>query len=293
MSSITGIAGLSPTLKIIKYTNSIGIANKETIICAWNLIKKELKKNNTFFFPIDSEHFSIYSLNNGYETTKIEKIYITASGGPFLKFKKNMLDNVKPDKAINHPNWKMGKKISVDSATLINKVFEVIEAVRIFNLEKRKFDIIIHPKSYLHSIIKYQNGISKLLVHDTTMKIPIFNYISPNLENKIYTKKLNFKLLNNLDLTSPDLKQFPTLKLINMIPNKISLFETVVISVNDELVENYLKKIIKFNQINKLLFKIISDKEFRFLKYKKPKNIDQIIKLNRYVRLKTLNQCIR
>ena len=293
MSSITGIAGLSPTLKIIKYTNSIGIANKETIICAWNLIKKELKKNNTFFFPIDSEHFSIYSLNNGYETTKIEKIYITASGGPFLKYKKNMLDNVKPDKAINHPNWKMGKKISVDSATLINKVFEVIEAVRIFNLEKRKFDIIIHPKSYLHSIIKYQNGFSKLLVHDTTMKIPIFNYISPNLENKIFTKKLNFKLLNNLDLTSPDLKQFPTLKLINMIPNNISLFETVVISVNDELVENYLKKIIKFNQINKLLFKIISDKEFRFLKYKKPKNIDQIIKLNKYVRLKTLNQCIK
>ena len=292
MSSITGIAGLEPTIKIIKYTKSIGIANKETIICGWNLINKQLKKNDTSFVPIDSEHFSIYSLNNGFVTSQIEKIYITASGGPFLNLNKKKLNMVKPSKAVKHPNWKMGKKISVDSATLMNKVFEVIEAQRIFNLKKKFFEILIHPKSYLHSIIKYKNGTSKLLIHDTTMKIPIFNYICRDLKSKLNTNKINFNFLNNLQLNKPIQKQFPLLKVLNKIPENISLFETILISANDELVENFLNGNIKFNQIHKILLKIINLKEFKNFKYKKPKNLDQIIKLNKYVRLKTLNQCI-
>ncbi len=292
MSSITGIAGLEPTIKIIKHTKSIGIANKETIICGWNLINKQLKKNDTSFVPIDSEHFSIYSLNNGFVTSQIEKIYITASGGPFLNLNKKKLNMVKPSKAVKHPNWKMGKKISVDSATLMNKVFEVIEAQRIFNLKKKFFEILIHPKSYLHSIIKYKNGTSKLLIHDTTMKIPIFNYICRDLKSKLNTNKINFNFLNNLQLNKPIQKQFPLLKVLNKIPENISLFETIIISANDELVENFLNGNIKFNQIHKILLKIINLKEFKNFKYKKPKNLDQIIKLNKYVRLKTLNQCI-
>ena len=292
MSSITGIAGLEPTLKIIKYTKSIGIANKETIICGWNLIEAKLKLNNTSFIPIDSEHFSIYSLNNGFNNSSIEKIFITASGGPFLNFSKLKLKKIVPSKAIKHPNWKMGKKISIDSATLINKVFEVIEAQRIFNLNKSFFEILIHPKSYLHSIIKYKNGTTKILVHDTTMKIPIFNYICQNLQKKLITKKLNLEILNNLELTKPNDKQFPLLKILNKIPNNISLFETVVISVNDELVDNFLRGNIQFGQISQLLLKIINLKEFKKFKSKKPKNLEQIIKLNKYVRLKTFNQCI-
>ena len=292
MSSITGIAGLEPTLKIIKHTKSIGIANKETIICAWNLIYKQLKIYNTFFVPIDSEHFSIYSLNNGFKTSQIEKIFITASGGPFLKFTKKKLNMVNPSKAVQHPNWKMGKKISVDSATLMNKVFEVIEAQRIFNLKKKFFEILIHPKSYLHSIIKYKNGTSKLLIHDTTMKIPIFNYICKDMSHKLNTNKINFSLLNNLELKKPIQRQFPLLKILNKIPENISLFETILISANDELVENFINGNIKFNQIHKILFKILSLNEFKSFKYKKPKNLEQIIKLNKYVRLKTLNLCI-
>ena len=292
MSSITGIAGLEPTIKIIKHTKSIGIANKETIICGWNLIIKQLKKNNTTFVPIDSEHFSIYSLNNGFVTSQIEKIFITASGGPFLNFNKKKLNMINPSKAVQHPNWKMGKKISVDSATLMNKVFEVIEAQRIFNLKKKFFEILIHPKSYLHSIIKYKNGTSKLLIHDTTMKIPIFNYICRGLKHKLNTNKINFNVLNNLELQKPINKQFPLLKMLNRIPENISLFETILISANDELVDNFLNGNIKFNQIHKILFKIINLNEFKNFKYKKPKNLEQIIKLNKYVRLKTLNLCI-
>ena len=290
MSAISGIEGLRPTINIIKKTKRIAIANKESIICGWELIQKELKKHKTEFIPVDSEHFSIWSVIKDYHKTNVEKIILTASGGPFLN--KKVAKNINPSDAVNHPNWKMGKKISIDSATLINKVFEIIEAQRIFNLKKKFFEIIIHPKSYLHSIIKYTNGTSKLLVHDTTMKIPIFNYICKDLKKKLITKSLDFDTLNNLKLSKPNKKQFPLLGILDYIQEDILLFETVIVAANDELVENYLIGNIKFNQISKLLFNIISQKEFKNLKYKKPKDLKQIIKLNKYVRLKTLNLCI-
>ena len=181
MSSITGLNGLLPTLKSIKHTKKILIANKESIICGWNLINKELKKYNTNFVPVDSEHFSIWSLLQNYNSNDIDKIFITASGGPFLKLPKKQFSNISVKKALNHPNWSMGKKITIDSATLMNKVFEVIEAKNIFNLSYGKISILTHPKSYLHAITKFKNGLTKLLLHDPDMKIPIYNsiYSSP------------------------------------------------------------------------------------------------------------------
>ena len=128
MSSISGIEGLKPTIEIIKYTKNIAIANKEAIICGWSLIEKELKKNKTNFIPVDSEHFSIWYALKGIDEKIIERIYLTASGGPFLKYPKKKFNKIKMKQAVSHPNWKMGKKISVDSATMMNKVFEVIES---------------------------------------------------------------------------------------------------------------------------------------------------------------------
>ena len=144
MSSISGIDGLIPTIKIIKYTKKVAIANKETIICAWNLIKKELKKNKTFFIPVDSEHFSLWYALQNLPSNKIEKIYLTASGGPFLNINKQKLQKINISQALKHPNWKMGKKISIDSSTLMNKVFEVIEAKHIFELPYSKISILTH-----------------------------------------------------------------------------------------------------------------------------------------------------
>ena len=207
MCAITGIAGLDSTINCIDKTKSIAIANKESIICAWRLIEKKLIKNNTKFIPIDSEHFSIWSLINNEPISKVEKIIITASGGPFLNYKLNQLKYVKPKDAIKHPNWRMGKKISIDSATLMNKVFEVIEAQRIFKVDINKFDILIHPKSYIHSIIKFINGQIKILAHDTDMKIPIFNSIYQNNLKKISTKKINVNLLNNLNFSEVNEKK--------------------------------------------------------------------------------------
>jgi len=172
VAAISGIAGLIPTINIIKFTKKILIANKESIICGWKFILKELKKYNCHFTPIDSEHFSILNLIENKNVNSIKYIYLTASGGPFFG-KKVDLNKVTPSQAARHPNWKMGKKISIDSANLMNKVLEVIEASLIFNLPINKFKIIIHPQSLIHAIIEFNNGLSSMLYHNNDMKIPI------------------------------------------------------------------------------------------------------------------------
>ncbi len=285
MSAITGIDGLTPTFKIIKYTKIIAIANKESIICGWHLLKKELIKNKTKFLPVDSEHFSIwFDLYHRDQKNQIEKIYITASGGPFRKKKISTFKNITIKDAINHPNWKMGKKISIDSATMVNKIFELIEAKNIFDVSYEQLSIIIHPKSYIHAIIQYKNGLSKIILHETDMKIPIFNTLNfPKIKN-YNLKKINFKTLNNLELSNPNLQKYQSLKLLKYLPKIPSLFETVIVSANDELVNLFLEKKIRFTDISKNLLKIVKDGKYTKYKLLKPKKIGDIIKLNRYVR---------
>ena len=292
MSAISGIQGLKPTIEMIKYSENIAIANKEAIICGWDLIKKQLVRNKTNFIPVDSEHFSIWSLLNNESINNVENIFITASGGPFLKYKLSKLKDVTPKEAIKHPNWNMGKKISVDSATLMNKVFEIIEAQRIFKVNLNKFEILIHPNSYLHAIVKFENGLTKMLVHDTSMTIPIFNTIYSENSRKLKNNSINLSYLNNLNLSKPDIKRFPILKIINLIPKNISLFETVIIAVNDELVNYFLKKKISFLDMQKYLLKILKFNQFKKYCYKKPQNINQITKVMEEARLKTKNVCV-
>ena len=286
MSSISGFDGLKPTIKIIKKTKIIAIANKESIICGWSLIKKEIDKHKTKFIPVDSEHFSIWSEIKNVNPEIIDQVIITASGGPFLNLKNKKIKKT-PKLATNHPNWKMGKKISTDSATLMNKVFEVIEAKKIFSIDLSKFKILIHPKSYVHAIIKFNNGLIKLVAHDTDMKIPIFNTLYNNKNYKIKSKKINFKLLNDLNLNVVNLKKYPLVKILNFVPKSDTLFETLLVSVNDELVDLFLKNKISFDEISTKLKQIISHKDFLKYRQKKLNNLTQIEKLNEFVRLKT------
>ena len=292
LNAISGLEGLNPTLKTIKFTKNIAIANKESIICGWTLIQKELKKFKVKFIPVDSEHFSIWSLIDNAKNTDVEKVFITASGGPFNKFPLNKFKEITIKKALKHPNWKMGKKISIDSATLMNKVFEIIEAKKIFNYKYSQLKILIHPNSYVHAIVKFNNGLIKMLMHDTNMRIPIFNSFYRNCEKKISTKNIDFDILNNLNFSNVDLIKFPVVNILKKMPNKDSLFETVLVSANDKLVDLFLNKKITFNQISTLLFKIIKMKEFSKFKKLKAKNIDEIIKLNDYVSLKIENLTI-
>ena len=175
--AIPGLAGLQPTIKMIKLSKKILIANKESIICGWNIIKKNAKAYKTSIIPVDSEHFSIFQLLKKYELRHINKIYITASGGPFLNYSFNKLKNVKPKEALKHPKWKMGKKISIDSSTMMNKIFELIEAQKLFDIPKNKLDILIHPESLVHAIVELKNGLVQFIYHETSMIIPIANAI--------------------------------------------------------------------------------------------------------------------
>ena len=292
MSSISGFNGLKPTLDIIRYSKTIAIANKESIICGWSLIKKNLKKYNTQFIPVDSEHFSIWSLTNNLFNNNIEKVFITASGGPFKDYPIKKFKSITAKQALKHPSWSMGKKISIDSATMMNKVFEIIEAKKIFDLKYNQLEILVHPKSYVHALVKFNNGLLKILVHDTDMTIPIFNSLYQNVEKKIKSKKINISFLNNLNFEKINIKKFPIVRLINSLPEQESLFETVIVSANDCLVENFLNNNISFLKISKILLETIKRKEFQKYKSIKPKNIDQIRSLNDYVSLKIKTLCV-
>ena len=180
----------------------------------------------------------------------------------------------------------MGKKISIDSATLMNKVFEVIEAQRIFDIDINKFKILTHPNSYVHAIVKFNNGLTKVLIHDTDMKIPIFNSIYVNDSQQLQTNELNIKKLNNLEFKDVKLSRFPSIKILDTIPKKNSLFETVIVTANDELVKLFLANKIKYLDIVKNLSIILKLKKFNKYKLIYPRNFNQIKKLNMSVRLK-------
>ena len=285
MISVSGLDGLKPSIILCKYSNNLAIVNKESIICGWNLIKNALEKNKCNFIPIDSEHYSIHSLLKGHQLNEIEKIYITASGGPFMNIPKKKFDNIKLKDALSHPNWKMGKKITIDSSTLMNKVFEVIEARNIFNIDYKKILILTHPKSYVHAIVKFNNGLSKILLHEPDMKIPIYN--SLNLTNKkIRTLPLRFDTLNKLNFNEVDNKKFPLVNIIYKLPKKISLFETILITVNDYFVNKFLEKKISYKKLISIIIKILNMKEFQKYKKIKPKNIEDIYRLRDYVSFK-------
>ncbi len=287
MSAISGVEGLRPTIKIIKKTKRIAIANKESLICGWSLIQKELKKHKTEFIPVDSEHFSIWSIIKNYKKSDIEKVILTASGGPFLN--KKIKKNTSLEDAISHPNWSMGKKISIDSATMMNKIFEIIEAKKIFDIGLNKFEILIHPKSYVHAIVKLKNGLIKIIAHDTDMKIPIFNsiYLGDKKQNFIKSKKINMNTLNSLNFQKAKIKKFPVIKILNKITKNETLFDTVLVSINDELVSLFLEHKIKFLDISSKICDLINLPLFSKFKRQKPKNLAQIERLNEFVRLKT------
>jgi len=283
VSAISGIAGLLPTLNVIKFTKKILIANKESIICGWKFIHKELKKYNCSFTPVDSEHFSISNLLQNKNKSLIKYIYLTASGGPFFSKKIN-LKKVTPTQAAKHPNWKMGKKISIDSATLMNKILEIIEASLIFNLPINKFKIIIHPQSLIHAIIEFKNGLSSMLYHNNDMKIPLANSLYDNLYvNNGRSDKFSFK--NKLSFYNPNIKKFPSIKILGF---KKVLDETgfILINVlNEILVQRFLNNKILFTDIVYKLLTILNSKAVKnYLKKNKIRHINDVFNAYNFCR---------
>lgn len=294
IAAIPGIAGLRPTIEIIKKSKKILIANKESIICGWDLIRQAAKKNKTKIIPVDSEHFSIMKLLEFEKLKKIKKIYITASGGPFLNYKVKQLKYVNASDAVKHPKWKMGKKISIDSATLMNKMFELIEAQKLFSINKKKIEIVIHPESLVHAIIELNNGLYKFIYHETTMLIPLANAIFDDdikikdfLKTKLYNQKSNF--LKNLNFFKVDVKKFPIFRLKNKI-NEYYSSPIIINAANEILVDQFLKKKIEFNSFYKHLLKVLNDSNYKKNAIKVPKSINQILQIDEWARKITYNK---
>ena len=292
MSAIVGIAGLQPTVDAVQISKTVAIANKETIICGWDVLSKYIKKNKTKILPVDSEHFSIMELTKNIQDKEIEEIIITASGGPFLHMPKNKMSKVTPAQAVKHPNWKMGKKISIDSATLMNKVFEVIEACKIFKFNKEKYRVVIHPQSYVHSIIRFKNGLIKMILYNADMKIPISNtlYGKENYVSNI--KKIDTKILNKMSFQSVNTKKFPSIKLVKKCLNLGVLTPTIVNASNEVLVKLFLAKKIGFLDIVKNLNKIFKDKDFKKYAKRNAASLKEVEIADNWARLKTINMCV-
>ncbi len=279
INSISGIHGLEPTLSIIPNSKNILIANKETIICGWDIIKKKLIKYKTNFVPIDSEHFSIWKLIKNEPKSTIDRVILTASGGPFLLKSKKNLSNIDPKDALKHPNWKMGKKISIDSSTMMNKIFEYIEAIKIFDLKKEDISILIHPSSFIHAIVFFKHNIIKFLAHDTNMTIPITNALQINTIDRQKINKNLLKNLNEIKFLVPDKKIFPLLSIIDLIPGNSSFFETILITINDNLVHKYLNGQINYKSIHMNILRLINQPYLRKYYKLKPENIYDIKKM--------------
>ena len=293
MSAVVGLAGLQPTIDAIKISKTVAIANKETIICGWNILSKLIKKYKTELLPVDSEHFSIMELTKNISDTEVEEIIITASGGPFLNTPINKLKYMRPNQAVKHPNWKMGKKISIDSANLMNKVFELIEAYKFFKFDKKKYKIMIHPQSYVHSIIRLKNGLIKMILYDTDMKIPISNTLYGEKNNLFNKSKIETKILNKLCFKEVDKKKFPSIKLINKFLKSGYSTPIIVNASNEILVALFLKGKIGFLDIVKTINRIFKDKDFKKYAKKKPKSVEDIKITDNWARLKTLNMCVK
>jgi 1-deoxy-D-xylulose-5-phosphate reductoisomerase len=249
LSAIVGIAGLIPTFNAIKSGSDIGMANKECLVAAGDLMLNEAKKSGSKILPIDSEHNAIFQIFEHKNLDKIKSITLTASGGPFLHFSDDQMKNITIQQAIKHPNWKMGAKISVDSATMMNKSLEVIEAFRLFPVTSKKIEVIIHPESIIHGMVDYSDGSTLAMLSAPNMQVPIAHALAYPNRITIDHPKLDLAEIASLNFQKPNEKQFPALKLVREVLKTGGNAPCIFNSANEIAVEKFLKEEINFEQI--------------------------------------------
>jgi 1-deoxy-D-xylulose-5-phosphate reductoisomerase len=260
--ALVGYSGLLPTISAIDSGKNVAIANKETLVVAGKLITERAKKNNVKIIPVDSEHSAIFQCLQGEKSNEIEKIYLTASGGPFRGMNYSQLQYVTKEQALNHPNWSMGNKVTIDSSTLMNKGLEVIEAKWLFSVNTEQIEVIIHPQSVIHSMVQFRDGsiIAQLGLPD--MKLPIqFALTYPKrLSNNF--KRFNFKEFNNLTFESPDTKTFKHLELAFDAIKRGGNAPCILNAANEVVVNAFLHDKLKFNQMSEIINNTIEKAKF-------------------------------
>lgn len=283
VSAIVGAAGLIPTLSAIKSGKTVALANKETLVMAGELVSAHIRKSKAKLLPVDSEHSAIFQCIKGYNKKDIKKIILTASGGPFIGKKKEDLDKITPKAALKHPNWAMGKKVTIDSATLMNKGLEVIEAHYLFGIPIENIDVLIHPQSIIHSMVEFVDGsiIAQMSVPD--MKGPIAYALSyPERLNNI-VNVINFNKISSLTFQKPDHKTFPCLNLAYKALKIGGTMPTVLNASNEIAVEAFLNRNISFNHIPVIIKKVMENHSPM-----KAKSLESIMSVDRWAREKAI-----
>jgi len=275
LMAIVGYAGMLPTLNAIKNKKQIALANKESLVVAGDIIMAEARKNNINILPVDSEHSAIFQCLEGEKNSNIEKIYLTASGGPFRGFSYKQLSQVTKKQALKHPNWNMGGKITIDSATMFNKGLEMIEAKWLFNLSASQIDTIVHPQSIVHSLVQFIDGSLKAQMGLPDMRTPIqYALFHPD---RIYSPLARFSFLDYPSLTFeyPDYEVFRSLRIAIDVMKKGGNLPCIMNAANETAVHAFLQEKIKFVDIYKIVEETIN-----LLEYKKVNDIDEYIEFN-------------
>ncbi|MBN3039310.1 MAG: 1-deoxy-D-xylulose-5-phosphate reductoisomerase [Candidatus Omnitrophica bacterium] len=259
LMAISGSAALMPTLKALNHSKRLALANKESLVMAGEIIINEAKKSATEIIPIDSEHSAIFQCLKEEQSKDLAKIYLTGSGGPLKDVAKADLEFIDPEEALRHPRWKMGKKITIDSATMMNKGFEIIEAKYLFRVPAQKIKVVIHPQALVHSLVQFVDGSILAQLGATDMRIPIqYALTYPNRANA-QSQRLDFEKVSSLTFHSPDLGRFPCLALAMEVAKAGGLAQTVLCSADEECVWAYLKRRIKFNDVARIITDVLSN----------------------------------
>ena len=262
LAAIVGYAGLKPTLKAIENGKAIGLANKETLVVAGDIVMRKAVENKVPVIPVDSEHSAIFQCLVGETRNRIEKIILTASGGPFIGRKPNYLVNVKREHALQHPNWSMGAKITIDSATLMNKGLEMIEAKWLFNLKPEQIQVVIHPQRIIHSMVQFEDGSIKAQMGLPDMKLPIQYAMAFPRRIKNDFPRYDFKKVSTLSFEEPDTKTFRNLALATEALNKGGNLPCIMNAANEIAVFAFLRNRINFLDMTNVIEKTMENIPF-------------------------------
>ena len=279
VNAIVGTAGLQPTIQLIENGVDVALSNKESLVLGGHIIMPLARKNNVTIFPVDSEHSAIYQCLHGEDVSELKKIILTGSGGPFLKRELSTFESIVPQEALNHPNWDMGKKISIDSATMMNKALELVEALWLFNVNLDQIEIVIHPQSIVHSMVEFVDGSYKAHLGVPDMRVPIQYALTCPSRRNASVKSLDFTKMD-LQFSKPDINRYPVLGLVNELINAGGNRVPIMSIANDYIVQQFLDEKIAFNEMFPLIKKTIQN----FSSDDLP-TLEDLIKLDRNIKL--------
>ncbi len=274
VSAIVGVAGLEATYEAVKAGKSVGLANKECLVAAGELITAEARRQNKPLLPIDSEHNAVHQCMRGGRLEEVRKVWLTASGGPFLHTPKSDFEKITVEQALNHPTWKMGRRITIDSATLMNKGFEVIEACRLFHLPPSQVEVIVHPQSTIHSMVEFNDGSILAQLSVTDMRLPILYALT--YPDRIESD-LNFPIreLKRLDFHQPDMEKFPCLRLAYEAAEAGGAKSVALNAADEVAVAAFLEGKIAFNDIPRTIQAVLNETNAR-----RPESIKQVLNMD-------------